>query len=88
MSDKDKKERDEALARWTTAMREKLEVHRSKGTWKGETPAALMKKLFAEIEELCCAMSREDAMHEAADVGLFAFMIAENTFPEDHEDGN
>ena len=71
-------------AEWAKYMQDKLDEHSSKGPWSGLDCNWLACRLLDEVEELMTAENREEAMREAADVGNFAFMIAENLFKEEN----
>lgn len=70
-----------AVAWFAIAMERQLELNAHKGdSYRRDTPAALAERLAEESAELidaCLYGSPDEILAEAADVGNFAWMIAE-----------
>lgn len=72
------------LATFTAEIQRKLDLNAHKGTWKGESPLWLLRRLSEEVSELEEALFRnegyadvDDVRQECADVALFSMFVAD-----------
>lgn len=70
------------VLRFALAMQERLDANAHKPGWRDDTPEALLRRLHEETAELNRALggdaSYPSIRREAADVGNFAMMLADN----------